>query len=188
MVQGDRDAPFYRSSVWVNQELALISYRHADGDPVPVLAFQEEPADCQLLWEGVLASTLYSPKPLIDVDTVIARVKKWLATEQFFPGSADAFSTAWARISSKFIPVLQAIRELASVDVDRELLRRRVEQNGIKEGARMLVLQAVGEPLLSWGMITTPDPTSAFSPVSIRREWRAHINRKLSELRKQGAS
>ena len=90
---------FVRSSVWVNQELALLAFRPFDlGYAIPVLAFCEP----ETHWEGVLAYTMINPVPLGSRDEVLARVSDWLRTAGFVAaasGGEELFQTKWARLT-----------------------------------------------------------------------------------------
>src|SRR3989304_5614435 len=66
-----------RSSVWINQELAVLAYRQFfEATNIPILAFKHE----SVTLEGAMSAFITNPKPLENDDSVLAEVRNWLVT------------------------------------------------------------------------------------------------------------
>lgn len=103
--------PGIRSSVWVNQEIAVLAYRrHVKGIAIPILAFKED----GVILEGAMTSLIVNPKPLSSKDEVLAKVNEWLRSTSF-PAQSQAkseiFQFKWLKVSPRSRYALQALLE-----------------------------------------------------------------------------
>jgi hypothetical protein len=77
----------HRSSVWVNQEVALLAYRQfAESTKLPILAF----VDPGVKLEGAMTSLIVNPQPLPGLADLKTFVDSWLANSEFTAVSADS--------------------------------------------------------------------------------------------------
>ena len=85
-----------RSSVWVNQEVAILAYRQFfEARTIPILAF----ADPRVKLEGAMTSLIVNPRPLTSPTDVADFVKAWLAETNFASGSDEEFMTKWDQLT-----------------------------------------------------------------------------------------
>ena len=86
----------HRSSVWVNQEVAILAYRQFyEAKKIPILAF----ADTKVRLEGAMTSLIVNPRPLAPAADIVTSVKSWLVETQFGAASDEAFMTKWNELS-----------------------------------------------------------------------------------------
>lgn len=79
----------HRSSVWVNQEVAILAYRQSfESKKVPVLAF----ADPVVKLEGAMTSLIVNPQPLPSSTQLVSAVATWLAKSEFSDSSSPHIS------------------------------------------------------------------------------------------------
>src|SRR6476620_5143551 len=64
-----------RSSVWINQEVAILAYRQQfEGSEIPILAFK----DPSVTLEGAMTAFIVNPSEFRDEDEVIELLRAWL--------------------------------------------------------------------------------------------------------------
>jgi hypothetical protein len=70
------------SSIWINQEIAILSYRRwLEHAPIPVKIFKEP----EVALEGAMTSQIANPADFTSLDQVLEEVRKWLDTANFTP-------------------------------------------------------------------------------------------------------
>jgi hypothetical protein len=114
-----------RSSVWINQEVALLAYRQFfERRALPVLAFR----DSSVTLEGAMTAFIVNPKPLADEDIVLADVRRWLAAEALH-GAADendVFQAKWDALQADDRAILAALIAEGGRDIKEQSVRRRL--------------------------------------------------------------
>jgi hypothetical protein len=130
-----------RSSVWINQEVALLAYRQFfEKRPIPILAFR----DPSVTLEGAMTAFIINPKPLVDEDTVLAEVRRWLAAEA--PGGAtdenNVFQTKWDALKADDRAILTALIAEGGRDIKEQSVRRRlIQHHGFEKSRASEVLR-----------------------------------------------
>jgi hypothetical protein len=113
----------HRSSVWVNQEIAILAYRKQfETADIPILAFQ----DPIVKLEGAMTSLIVNPKPIGTDADLEDEIKSWIEQIQANPtGLADRarFESKWSRLSPKTILVLTALLDEGGVNVKESAIR-----------------------------------------------------------------
>jgi hypothetical protein len=95
-----------RSSVWVNQEIAVLAFRQfLESTNLPILVFKE--GDVKL--EGAMTSFIANPLPLVDINDTLSKIKEWLKSAQFAPCLTDEFELKWNRLSINSKKVLNCL-------------------------------------------------------------------------------
>lgn len=116
-----------RSSVWINQEVALLAYRQFfERRAIPILAFR----DPSVALEGAMTAFIINPKPSVDEDTVLAEVRRWLV-EEALNGTTDdngVFQAKWDALQVDDRSILTALiaeggRDIKEVSVWRRLVK-----------------------------------------------------------------
>jgi hypothetical protein len=178
--QPDRE-PFFRSSVWVNQELALVVFRSFDGGyRIPLLAFEE----LDTHWEGVLAHIMINPTPLGTREQVLATVSDWLRREDFTAaasGGEEMFLMKWSHLTAPTKLVLRALLDEGGTNVRDEPLRLTLRDRYIRdksESSRAL-LQAISV-FEQTGLVTVTSADPGHRQLTVHHAWRGRIVRQLA--------
>ena len=99
----------YRSSVWVNQEIAILSYRKQfEGVEIPILVFRDE----KVRLEGAMTSLIVNPIPMRSELEILEQIKSWLKSTEFPLSSSindDRFLSKWEKLSSTSRKVISAL-------------------------------------------------------------------------------
>lgn len=120
-----------RSSVWINQELAILAYRQFfEGINIPVLAFKHDSVSL----EGAMTAFIINPKPLGSNEDVLCELDSWIQNHasQGRPTEQDVFDKKWRDLEDDDQLILVALVEEGGHDVkDVSVRRRLVERYGI---------------------------------------------------------
>lgn len=112
-----------RSSVWVNQELAILAYRQFfESQKIPLLAF----IDPKVKLEGAMTSLIVNPWPLGTTLEVAAAVKAWLSAGEFTGGSDEVFVRKWNQLTDVGRKVLAGVLEEGGYNVKETAVRHTV--------------------------------------------------------------
>src|ERR1022692_1901480 len=119
------------SSMWINQELAVLAYRQFfESAEIPIIVFKED----SVRLEGAMSTFIVNAKPLGDEGAVIAEVRHWL-TEKAAMGRHDehaVFAEKWASLQTEDRMILKALIEEGGQTVKESSIRRRlVESYGL---------------------------------------------------------
>jgi hypothetical protein len=110
-----------RSSVWVNQEIAILAFRkYIDASELPTLVFKQD----NIRIEGAMTSLISNPLQLIDPLYVINEIKNWLKSKSFALSSAEIFEDQWKLLSKSSIEIISCLIEQGGKDVKVEVIRR----------------------------------------------------------------
>ena len=110
----------YRSSVWVNQETAILSYRrYIEAQKIPILIFKDEKVNL----EGAMTALIGNPLPLKRISSILDQIKKWLAESEFLPCLYEEFDRKWEQISDGTRRFLCCLMDEGGENVNQEILR-----------------------------------------------------------------
>lgn len=113
----------HRSSVWVNQEVAILAYRQFfEVRKIPVLAF----VDPRVKLEGAMTSLILNPRPLAAAAEVANSIKAWLAESQFADVSDDAFAQKWNQLTDAGRRVVAGLLAEGGHEVKQSVVRQAV--------------------------------------------------------------
>lgn len=116
----------HRSSVWINQELAILAYRQFfEEKNIPVLTF----TDPEVILEGAMTSLIVNPAPLGPDQEVASAVTLWLTESQFGAVSDEAFQRKWGQLSEPARRVVAGLLEEGG---------RRVKETAVRQVVRRL--------------------------------------------------
>ncbi|SRR6266567_6582060 len=122
-VVGEDGKPWgYRSSVWVNQEIAILAYRKlVEGIEIPILVFKDE----KVRLEGAMTSLIVNPLPIATESTILEKVKHWLMSSSFSFGSPndERFQSKWEKLSPTSRRVLHALLDEGASNVKESAVR-----------------------------------------------------------------
>lgn len=110
----------HRSSVWVNQELAILAYRQFfETRKIPVIAF----ADPKVKLEGAMTSLIVNAQPLGTAEDVATAVKAWLSQTRFGAVSDAAFVNKWTQLSEDARKVVAGLLDEGGYNVKETATR-----------------------------------------------------------------
>jgi hypothetical protein len=116
------------SSMWINQELAVLAYRQfLESVDIPILVLKDQ----SVTLEGAMTAFIVNARPLPDKQTVIDEVHRWL-TDRAAQGPRDeqaAFDQKWSALTNEDQMILEAIIQEGSQDVKEVSIRRRLMNN-----------------------------------------------------------
>jgi hypothetical protein len=111
----------HRSSVWVNQEIAILAYRQfLEAQQIPVLAFKDE----RVKLEGAMTALIVNPLPIVGTAEVVKIVKSWLARQSFSTASDDVFLKKWERLSDQSRKVVACLLDQGGDQVKTDAVQR----------------------------------------------------------------
>jgi hypothetical protein len=131
----------HRSSLWVNQEVAILAYRqHHEQVPIPILAFK----DSFVRLEGALMSLVVNPASIPDPDKLGDTITEWLKSNSFSGGLDGEFRNKWQQLSHGTRRVTAALLALGGREVKVGSVRSTLRQTyGIpREEAAALIRDA----------------------------------------------
>jgi len=174
----------HRSSVWINQEIAILAYRQrAEGISIPILVFKEGIVKL----EGAMTQLIVNPLPLGSQEEILAQVRDWLGTKHFPPGSEvrhEIFCENWSELSAGSLDAIRALMELGGVDVKRDRVRRRLQQSyGYDKNNASHVVQRATSEFTKTDLVKYKDDIYSGHEFSVNPTWRWHIERTLREER-----
>ncbi len=164
-----------RSSVWINQEVALLAYRQFfERRAIPVLAF----SDPSVTLEGAMTAFIINPKPLIDEDTVLTEVRRWLA-EEALRGAMDDFAVfqgKWDTLQADDRSILAALIAEGGRDIKEHSVRRRlIDQHGFERNRASEVLRNRRTALSAENLIQLRHNIYDGDEMSLHPNWEWHI-------------
>jgi hypothetical protein len=123
VVRGDGSEWGHRSSVWVNQEIAILAYRRFfESREIPILAFK----DAKVKLEGAMTALIVNPQPLPPISQLPAVVKGWLATARFVGTNNDIFVSKWDQLTESARQVVAVLVEEGGKNVKESVIRQRL--------------------------------------------------------------
>jgi hypothetical protein len=140
-----------RSSVWVNQEIAVLAFRKfLESTNLPILVFKD--SDVKL--EGAMTSFIANPLPLMNTNDTLSRIKEWLKSAQFAPCLTDEFELKWNRLSLNSKKVLNCLAYEGGQQVKEINIWRKMKQkygfsgNAADDAVREATLQFIDTGLV----------------------------------------
>ena len=121
-----------RSSMWINQELAVLAYRqYFESAEIPILVFKEE----SVKLEGAMTAFIVNAKPLAGEDAVIAEVHRWLTDKAAIgrPDEQTLFTRKWAELQREDRMILKAVIDEGGQRAKEFSIRRRLVEDHHKE-------------------------------------------------------
>lgn len=144
----------YRSSVWVNQEIAILAYRKQfEGIDIPILVFKDE----KVRLEGAMTSLIVNPLPIVSESEILKQVQLWLKDSEFplnSSASDDRFLSKWKNLSHFSRQVIAALLDEGGTNVRESVikicLREKygVEKNKASQDIRKARLEFVNTDLV----------------------------------------
>ncbi len=169
----------HRSSVWINQELAILAYRQVfEAKKIAVLAF----ADPKVKLEGAMTSLIINPRPLGAAEHVASAVRAWLGGGQFGATSDEAFVRKWQQLSERARQVLAGLLEEGGHNVKETAVRRAVMRlfNMQSNSASQAIRDAKGE-FTKTDLVKLVHDKHSGDELSLHPTWEFHLRRQIAE-------
>ncbi|GAG19287.1 unnamed protein product, partial [marine sediment metagenome] len=137
----------HRSSVWVNQEIAILAYRKQfEGIEIPILVFKDK----KVRLEGAMTSLIVNPIPMKSESEILKQIESWLKSTEF-PLSSSVndyrFQSKWEKLSSTSRTVISALLDEGGTNVKESSIKvcLREDYGMSKNEASKAILDAQGE-------------------------------------------
>ncbi len=169
------------SSMWINQELAVLAYRQFfESADIPIIVFKE--ASVRL--EGAMSAFIVNAKPLADELAVTADVEHWL-TDEAAKGRYDehaVFEQKWAVLRAEDRMILKALIEEGGKHVKEVSVRRRlVESYGLERIAASKTLGTGRLTLSQTNLIQLHHNIYDGDEISIHPSWEWDVRHELNK-------
>lgn len=171
-----------RSSVWINQEVALLAYRQFfERRAIPVLAFR----DPSVTLEGAMTAFIINPKPSVDEDIVLAEVRRWLAEEA--PCGAtdenDLFQAKWDALQADDRSILAALIAEGGHDIKEQSVRRRlIKHHGFEKNRASEVLRTRRTVLSGENLVQLRHNVYDGDEMSLHPYWEWYVRHAIGRL------
>lgn len=175
-----------RSSVWINQELAILAYRQFfERTNIPILAFKHE----SISVEGAMTAFIINPKPLGSQREILSEVRRWLATHasEGRPSEQAVFDEKWGRLEADDLRILTALIEEGGKDVKEVTVRRRlIERFRIDRNRASTIVRERGPVLSALNLIRSRYDNHDGDEMSLHPSWEWYIRHAIARSQ-QGA-
>lgn len=174
----------YRSSVWINQEIAILAYRRQfEGIDIPVLVFKDE----KVRLEGAMTSLIVHPRLIVSEQDILTQVESWLKSTVFpssSSGADDRFASKWQTLSSSLRKVILAIIDEGVVGVKESAIKVCLrEKYGMDKKEASQVVRDAGLEFNNNNLVKTEHNIYSGDEMSINSAWEWHIRREIARTR-----
>ena len=171
-----------RSSVWINQEMAVLAYRQFfERSRIPILAFKEE----SVTLEGAMTAFIVNPKPLVDEESIVLEVRSWLMAEASVgPGAEqDVFQRKWEALTLEDRAILAALIAEGGHGIKEVSIRRRLtEHHGIERSHASEVLRERQIALRAANLVQLQHNIYDGDEMSLHPVWEWHVRHAVAGL------
>jgi hypothetical protein len=169
----------HRSSVWVNQELAILAYRQFfEMRKIPVIAF----ADPKVKLEGAMTSLIVNARPLGTAQDVATAVKAWLSETHFGPVSDAAFVNKWTQLSDDARKVVAGLLDEGGHNVKETATRYAVMRRfGLDSNRASEVLRKAKLEFITTDLVKLIHDKHSGDELSIHATWEFDLRRQTAQ-------
>lgn len=171
-----------RSSVWINQELAVLAYRQFfEATNIPILAFKHD----SVTLEGAMSAFIINPIPLGSEDAVVGEVRNWLLTvaPQGRLSEQDVFDRKWEALEADDRLVLAALIAEGGHDIKEVSVRRRLtEVHNIERNRASAVVRERRTVLSSLNLVRLQPNLYDGGEMSLHRTWEWYVRHAVARM------
>jgi hypothetical protein len=121
VIQTDGSEWGHRSSVWVNQEIAILAYRqYCESKRIPILVFAEPTVKL----EGAMTSLIVNPQPLPPPAQLASIVRTWLAGSETSAPQSHIFVEKWDQLPDAAKMAVVVVVEEGGTNVKESIVRQ----------------------------------------------------------------
>ena len=173
----------YRSSVWINQEIAILSYRQQfEGINIPVLVFK----DNKVRIEGAMTSLIVNPIPMKSKIETLNEIRRWIESTEFpLPSMAsdERFLSKWQKLSPKSYTILCALIDEGGKNVKESAIRNALmEKYGMSNNEASSAISAAQPEFITTDIVKSIPNLHSGDEMSINPTWEWHIAREIRKL------
>jgi len=170
----------YRSSVWVNQELAILAYRNQfEGISIPVLAFKDQ----RVRLEGAMTSLIVNPKALGSEEEIVEDVREWLMNQEFSSASAvdERFLSKWEQLPQEIRRVVSAILDEGGENVKEGVAKKCLrDRYGFSKEAASKAVYDSHAWFMSTDLVKLIHNIHSGDEMTVNPTWKWHIVRQIN--------
>ena len=173
----------HRSSVWVNQEIAILAYRQFfEARKIPVISF----ADPEVRLEGAMTSLIINARPLRSAHDVASQVQAWLGEGRFSAPTEDAFLQKWAELTDNDRKILAALLEEGGHDVKETAIRRAaIRLFGMNPNQAAAALTDAKAKFMTNDLVKLIDNRHSGDELSVHPTWEFDLCRQIAGWRER---
>ena len=174
----------YRSSVWVNQEIAILAYRRQyEGIEIPILVFKDE----KVLLEGAMTSLIVNPKTMKSESETLTQIDLWLNSTKFpfrGPANDDRFNSKWEKLAPMSRKVISALLDEGGINVKESSIKSCLRDSyGIGKNEASKAISDAKLEFINTDLIKLIHNIHSGDEMSINPTWEWHISREVKKLR-----
>ncbi|MGH8057527.1 MAG: hypothetical protein ACREOH_09870 [Candidatus Entotheonellia bacterium] len=171
----------HRSSVWVNQEIAILAYRQfLESQQLPVLVFKDE----RVKLEGAMTALIVNPLPIVEPAEVVKRVASWLEGQSFAMGSDDVFLKKWARLSDQSRKVVACLLDQGGDQVKQDAVRRAlIDTFGVPRNEASTAVRKATLEFISTDLVKLIHNFQSGDELSVHPTWKFQLRRAVTQWR-----
>ncbi|MBI1952917.1 MAG: hypothetical protein HYS41_02205 [Candidatus Omnitrophica bacterium] len=182
-VQWPAETPWgVRSSVWINQEIAILAFRQfSHRVKAPLLTFM-----AKVKLEGAMTGLITNPIPLGTKNETVAKVAEWLAAGGFpdapYQVSEAIFRQGWESLRPESRIAIMALVEEGGVDVKEHRVRRAMEARHGLEKVGNIFLELRSD-LINADLVKWKQDSYSGNEMSVNPTYRDQILEAVNKLR-----
>jgi hypothetical protein len=164
-----------RSSVWVNQEIAILAFRNfLEFANLPILVFK----DTDVRIEGAMTSVIVNPLPLLSIPDTLAQVKAWLESTDFAPCLSDEFEVKWNKLSLNSKRALNCLASEGGEQVKELNIRRKLQEKyGLEKNTASDAVRKAKQQFSDTGLVICHPNIHTGHEMSFHPTWRWYLAR-----------
>ena len=164
-----------RSSVWINQEIAILAYRqYFESKRLPLLAFM----DTGVKLEGAMTSLIANPTPLPPRSRLADDVRAWLEEAEFAGSSAEIFLAKWEELTESARGVVAVLCDEGGESVKEHIVYRwLIERFDLDSKTADNQLRAAKQQFMSTGLVQLVQNNHSGDELTLHPEWKHQLRR-----------
>jgi hypothetical protein len=165
------------SSIWINQEMAILSYRQFfESRNIPILPFKEGAVSLG----GAMTSMILHPLPITSEADVVAEVKRWLKKENFGSGGTAIFDEKWRAVTKEQHRFLACLIDEGGEGVKEAALRKRlIKDFGLEKNDASRVILNAKQRLTEIGFVEFASNIDTGDEFSLHDSWAFLVRREI---------
>jgi len=172
----------YRSSAWVNQEIAILAYRRQfEGVDIPILVFKDE----RVRLEGAMTSLIVNPITIGSEPDILKQVESWLKSAIFpsnLSGADDRFLSKWQKLSPLSKKVVSALLDEGGTNVKESAIKTCLRENyGMEKNQASQAVSNAQLEFINTDLVKLVHNIHSGDEMSINPAWQWHITREVAK-------
>jgi len=182
-VQLDDGHEVVRSSVWINQEIAILAYRQFfETRRIPILAFKEPSVSL----EGAMSAFILNPRPIHDEASLMSELKDWLQGSALMGPACDAdtFDSKWSSLTREEKLILAGLVAEGGIRVKETAIKQFLRHHAGIDSQRIHLSFLTGRSdLSSKGLVELHPNVHSGNEMSLHPTWEWYVRHAVSMLK-----